>query len=335
MLNCRLRALLFLATFGYPLVACAGNYTYVSLDSTAGHGGTTRAWSINNLGQVVGQSSEAGYGFLYSGGVYTFIPGPNGENSGAVGINDAGQILGGYANGYGGAYGFVKTGDNYTIIDVPNSNKNAGTIVTGINNHGTVIGNYSTQPGGSYDAGFLESNGVYTTLQFPGGPNFLNAWYSGVNDAGQVVGTYDETVFIGPSQSYVAEHGFFLSGGVYTTLDVPGATLTEATGINNVGQITGWYENSKGIAHGFVLTNGVYVTLDFPGAFQDGYTQAYGINDFGQVVGKWAPAGYPGDLGFIATPGIGVVPEPSTFILLLIPALFSLMYYCNLRGSCA
>src|SRR5262249_58906096 len=49
-------------------------------------------------------------------------------------------------------------------------------------------------------------------------------------------------------------HGFLYSGGIYTTLDDPLATNgTNATGINNTGQIVGNYTDSTG-AHGFLET---------------------------------------------------------------------------------
>ena len=48
-------------------------------------------------------------------------------------------------------------------------------------------------------------------------------------------------------------HGYLLSGGSFTTIDPPGATFTEAIGINPRGQIVGNYIAS-GVTHGFVAT---------------------------------------------------------------------------------
>src|SRR5262249_32698429 len=59
-------------------------------------------------------------------------------------------------------------------------------------------------------------------------------------------------------------HGFLLSGGIYTTLDAPGAIGpdgTSASGINAAGQIVGSYRNSTG-SHGFLLNGSTYTTLD-------------------------------------------------------------------------
>jgi probable HAF family extracellular repeat protein len=38
----------------------------------------------------------------------------------------------------------------------------------------------------------------------------------------------------------------------YTTLDVPGSALTQANGINDAGQIVGYYEDASGREHGFL-----------------------------------------------------------------------------------
>jgi probable HAF family extracellular repeat protein len=45
-----------------------------------------------------------------------------------------------------------------------------------------------------------------------------------------------------------------LSDGLYTTIDVPGAIYTEADGINNAGQIVGYYADLHGGEHGFLAT---------------------------------------------------------------------------------
>jgi len=47
------------------------------------------------------------------------------------------------------------------------------------------------------------------------------------------------------------DHGFLLSNGSFTIIDVPGSTTTEAMGINNAGWIVGYYSDSSGTRHGF------------------------------------------------------------------------------------
>jgi len=72
------------------------------------------------------------------------------------------------------------------------------------------------------------------------------------------------------------------AGYTFTTIDVPGASLTYAYDINNVGQIVGFYDDDSG-DHGFLRdAAGRVTTIDGPGAIS---TEATGINDAGHVVG--------------------------------------------------
>src|SRR5947209_7886207 len=84
----------------------------------------------------------------------------------------------------------------------------------------------------------------------------------------------------------------------FTTIDVPGASSTQAYGINNAGQIVGEFEDATGRFHGFRETAGVFTLIDVPGASD---TFASGINDAGQIVGAFEDA--TGRHGFLDTAG--------------------------------
>jgi uncharacterized membrane protein len=58
---------------------------------------------------------------------------------------------------------------------------------------------------------------------------------------------------VGEYRDAAGIHGFLLDKGSYTTLDVPGAIWTGASGINDSGQIVGSYEDAGG-THGFLAT---------------------------------------------------------------------------------
>ena len=61
-------------------------------------------------------------------------------------------------------------------------------------------------------------------------------------------------------------HGFLLSNGTFTTIDVPGAIFgTVAFGINPPGDIVGAYADS-GDVHGFLLSKGKFTTIDPTGS---------------------------------------------------------------------
>src|SRR5262249_60794926 len=71
---------------------------------------------------------------------------------------------------------------------------------------------------------------------------------------------------------------------VYPPLAVPGAQTTGALGINNAGQVVGYYLDEDGASHGFVYSGGSLTGLDVPRSI---FTQASGINDAGHIVGGY------------------------------------------------
>jgi probable HAF family extracellular repeat protein len=90
--------------------------------------------------------------------------------------------------------------------------------------------------------------------------------------------------------------GFLLSGGRFTTIDVPGGARTQvvAAGIDDSGTIVGDFDGADGTHHGFVRdSGGKFRAVDFPGA--RGSTVS-AINNKGQLVGRYSLVSpYPGD----------------------------------------
>src|SRR5262249_55852920 len=82
----------------------------------------------------------------------------------------------------------------------------------------------------------------------------------GINDRGEIVGAYTD--------SSRKVHGFLLSSGVYTTIDVQGAAITLVRGINSRGDIVGSYQMTPskpgGDFHGFVFRDGELTTINYP-----------------------------------------------------------------------
>jgi len=107
-------------------------------------GGTSSfAWSINNVGQVVGWSTRAGdperRAFLWTPGLGMRDLGTlGGTSSDARGVNDAGEVVGLSATADGPApHGFLWTEANgmedlYPVTGI--------TFASAINNHGQVVG---------------------------------------------------------------------------------------------------------------------------------------------------------------------------------------------------
>ena len=186
----------------------AGNYASIYDPSAYSK---TLAQGINGGGQVVGwyDTGLGALGFLYSGGNYTTIKDPLGDSTSrpfgfpitvnhtyAHGINDAGQIVGGY-QGDSGNNGFLYSGGNYTTLKDPLSVD--GTVAEGINNAGQIVGYYLDSSQVAH--AFLYSGGTYTTIDDPLGTKGTVA--QGINDAGQIVGYYID--------SGANTHGFTLT----------------------------------------------------------------------------------------------------------------------------
>jgi len=68
---------------------------------------------------------------------------------------------------------------------------------------------------------------------------------------------------------------------VFSTIDFPGGDSSEALGINNGGQIVGYY-TVAGQFHGYLFSGGVFSVIDFPGSSG---TIPASINNAGDVVG--------------------------------------------------
>lgn len=200
-------------------------------------GGFTEAFGINGLGQIVGSNGVDG--FLIDGSDVIIIAVPDQTSfSYASGINDTGQIVGTFAGAYA-THGFLKNGDTFTTIDGPNSSY---TEATGINNLGQIVGNFIDESG--YHT-FLKDGDVLTLVDVPGS---TVTGVHGINLTEQIVGTFRDTNDVA--------HGFVRDGTTFTLVDVPNAiapNFTQAKGINDLGQIVGWFEDASG-RHGFLAT---------------------------------------------------------------------------------
>jgi uncharacterized membrane protein len=78
---------------------------------------------------------------------------------------------------------------------------------------------------------------------------------------------------------------------IFTTIDFPGARMTNAFDINSAGDIVGDYANTEGgKTRGYLLSRGAFTKIDVPFAVLTG---AWGINDRGQIVGRYQKTSDP------------------------------------------
>src|SRR6266849_5075996 len=71
----------------------------------------------------------------------------------------------------------------------------------------------------------------------------------------------------------------------FRSIDIPGATLTRALGINPKGEIVGGYSIGT-VGHSYVLSKGTVTTFDPPYGIS-GTSLAEGINPEGDIVGLY------------------------------------------------
>ena len=221
------------------------------------------AFGINSAGNIVGEENNAAF-YLPLGGPAQTLATPAGATA-AFGINDLGNIVGQY-NLAGATPGFFVAGPAANTFIRINAPSGPNTVnAQGINNGGFLVGFYVGADG--QDHGFKANvqnanNGVLTGTAIadptipivPGEPGatFVFSQVLGLNDNGIAVGYYGD--------STTSQHGFFYNTntGVYTFLDDPseqfnnGVEVTQITGINNTGEIAGFYSDAAGVFHGFV-----------------------------------------------------------------------------------
>ena len=182
---------------------------------------------INASNTTVGYSSAidpAGMNgqvaYSQAGGVFTNINSllPVNQNSQAVGINDAGKIVGFYVPAPGESLGFLDVGGVISTIDPFGS---TNTQALGISNNGEIVGFYTDA--GGVQHGYTDINGLFSTFDPVGS---TNTTINGVNDLGQIVGFYvdgnDNTIgFVGTPAVPEPNAGVLLGAGLLLVALLP------------------------------------------------------------------------------------------------------------------
>lgn len=75
----------------------------------------------------------------------------------------------------------------------------------------------------------------------------------------------------------------------FVNINVPNSNWIQADGVNNAGQVVGWYQDSSNTPRGFLWQNGVLETLDYPGSIG---THFNGINNKGVIIGEYLDLGF-------------------------------------------
>lgn len=164
-----------------------------------------------------------------------------------LGVNDGNIAVGFWTDAAGNNHGYelnLHTGRFSTVTD--KGAPNASLTAAGINSRGDIAGFY-TSPSSVNTQSFLKVNGGKTVnFAYPGASATLAL---GVNDHDEVVGTYTAG-----SGANAAMHGFtWTPGGGFRTVDDPnGVGTTTINGLNNAGDLVGFYVDGAGNTDGFL-----------------------------------------------------------------------------------
>lgn len=221
------------------------------------------------------------------------------ENSYAIALNDAGQIIGHYSDADSQLNAFQWQGNAVKTI-VTNGQ------VSRINNRGQIVG---WQDLAQSEAFLYEADGKMVRLNTLGGASRALA----INDAGQTAGR----ITLGTEKSFVDQNGAMQfiakeidgyatamnNNGDVLILEVKGnscrtllwrndtltdlgdfgGALTMGRDINDAGQIVGWAQTVSGDYHPFLWDNGVLTDLS---TFTGNFGAAVAINELGVILLK-------------------------------------------------
>jgi uncharacterized membrane protein len=264
----------------------------ISLGSFTGSTFTTELTAFAQLGDSANLDSAT---YLYSLAPqvpapplaklnYTSIDIPGATSSIVEGINDAGDTVGIFSDG-AGTHAFMQDHQGLHELSFP-----AGTATPlAINNRGDIVG--SIRDAARHTHGFLLQDGVLTILDFPGAVLTIA---EGINDHGEICGLFQP--------NGLSVHGFRLDSQGFTSIDHPGARglgFTEAIGINNQGDISGFFLDSFGRDNPFIYSAGTFQDVVVPGGFSPFLE---GLDDHGAAVGGYRDL-HGGSHGFVVAGG--------------------------------
>ena len=166
-----------------------------------------------------------------------------------LGVNDSDIAVGFYTDANGNNHGYeynINTGRYSSIVD-PGA-PTASLTAAAINDLGNVAGIYTNPATGNTD-GFLLSHGHLTDLSVPGSSSTSAL---GVNNLDEVVG-----VFVPSSNSNALEGFTWTPQHGFTTVNDPhglddGNLTTTNNGVNDRGQLVGFYVDANGNTDGFL-----------------------------------------------------------------------------------
>jgi probable HAF family extracellular repeat protein len=249
--------------------------------------------AVNNAGRIAGYfgSGQAGHpnrGYLLSPphgrGDYQSENVPGAAQTQVTGLNNTGITVGFSVNRAGANSGFYAMDHRFHTVVFPAGHpaKPAVDQLLGVNDHGRAVGFYTDASGVNHGFAYTISTHRFRSITVAGDTNVTAA---AINNLGDVAGFATNSA--GTTEAFLKRPGV---GTLH--LSYPGASATQAFGVNDGDEVVGDYTlgtGSSATTHGFVWAPGLgFANVDDPQGV--GATTINGVNDRGTLVGFYTDA---------------------------------------------
>jgi hypothetical protein len=321
MMKTSLRRLGLAAVASGALALSLGTPAFASTQSSSGYHFRTlndqrdvtfnQLLGINNEGVIAGYfgsgaQGHANMGYRLSAGTYVNENFPGSRQTQVTGLNDLGVTVGFWstqntANMVNNNFGFYRVSGHYHTVNFPTGDNASPQVdqLLGVNDRDVAVGFYTNGQGSNRGYTYNIRTRSFTRVLVPGapageaGPSLTAA---AINNAGDVAGFYAKS-------SSQTDAFLRLHSGRFITLAVPGASMTQAFGVNDRDEVVGAYTTGSGsnaATHGFTWRPGYgFRTVDDPHG--QGSTTINGVNDAGDLVGFYTDSAGNTD-GMLALP---------------------------------
>jgi hypothetical protein len=293
----------------------ANPYTFTRIDvpgafqtvpSGINAGGVIVGWYFSGTGCPGAPCTVKG--FILKDGAFTTVvyhnqlTGTDAALTQLRGVGPSGEIVGSYRMAGEPAvnfHGFIlTTGGELVPVDYPG---HTSTIPQRILPDGTILGCYHDTDQ------MLTMHGIWMDKHGFSAVEMATTMNNGGTPSGRTVTGLFTDMDTGMGRGYVIDDGDF------TPFDAPGSDFTTAWDMNPAGTIVGWFEEAgTSNVHGYVLEHwrvsggelsGTYTTIDFPlsPSTNAAYTDVFGINASGDIVGKFRETANGPFHGYLAT----------------------------------
>jgi hypothetical protein len=268
---------------------------------------------INNEGVIAGYFGSGAQGHPNKG--YALRPPfaqsdfgnenfPGSVQTQVTGLNDRGVTVGFFskqntASMANNNFGFYAMGGRFHEVNFPTGTPAKPPVdqLLGVNDLDVAVGFFTNVSGVSRGYTYNINTRRFGRVLPPGasGSNLgASLTAAGINNFGDIAGFYNKT-------SSTVDAFLKLHSGRFITIAYPGASMTQAFGVNDADEVVGAYTTGTGsaaVSHGFAWLNGKFASVDIGGASA---TTINGVNDEGDLVGFYTDAKGNTD-GFVAIP---------------------------------